>query len=131
MDLRNTSFGPYTKPLVAIVVSAIGAIIAVLGTGDQNLGDLDTRAWIEIIIAILASGGITWFVENTPAGPAIKSIQAALTAGFTALLAGYQDGVLTQGEALTALGAAIVASGFVYQLGDSGETAPTTRGRVT
>lgn len=110
---------PYGKAVAALVVSAIAAAITVLGTGNQNLGDLDTRAWIEIVIAILASGGLTWFVENTSAGPMIKSVQAALTAGFTALLAGYQDQVLTQGEILTALGAAIVASGIVYQVKNS------------
>ena len=115
---------PYGKAIAALVISAIGATVAVLGTGNENVGDLDARAWIEIIIAILASGGLTWFVENTTAGPAIKSIQAALTAGFTALLAGYQDGVVTQGEVLTALGAAIVASGVVYQVRNTDEPAP-------
>jgi hypothetical protein len=116
--------GPYTKAIAALVISAIGAVVAVLGTGDMSLGDLDARAWIEIIIAILASGGLTWFVQNTAAGPLIKTLQASLTAGFTALLAGYQDGVITQGELLTALGAAIAASGFVYQLRNAGEPQP-------
>jgi len=114
----NLSFGPYAKAIVAVIVSAVAAMATALGPGDRNIGDLGTKEWVEIILAVLASGGLVWFVQNVPglAGGVIKAIIGALTAGFTSLLVALQDEVITQSEYMVALGAAIVASGFVYQI---------------
>lgn len=108
----------YLKAIVTVVAAIVGSIVAVTGPGDMNLGDLDFVSWIQIIAAILASGGLVYVVENIPgvAGGVAKAILAFLTAGFASLVAAAQDGVITQNELLVALGAAIAATGLVYQI---------------
>ncbi len=122
--MGKLNFGPYGKALIAVVVTAIGAFSTALGPGDRNIGDLSGTDWIQIILAVLASGGLVWFVENVAglAGGIIKAAIAFLTAGFTSLLVGLQDDVLTQSEILVALGAAIIATGFVYQISNAPKT---------
>src|SRR5262245_28644432 len=117
----NVNLGPYAKAIVTVVVTAVVAFSTALGPGDRSLDDLSGRDWVQIVLAVLASGGLVWFVENVPgvAGGIIKAAIAALTAGFTSLLVALQDDVITQSEWLTALGAAIVASGFVYQIANT------------
>ena len=90
----------------------------------MNLGDISNRGWLEAALVVLASGGLVWFVENVPgvAGGVIKAVIAALTAGFASLVVGLEDNVITQSEWLTAFGAAIVATGFVYQLAGKPKT---------
>lgn len=106
----------YLKALAAIVVSALAALTVALGTGVTDFDDIDTRSWLVAALAVLGSGGLVWLTENGPAAPAIKAIMAFLSAGIASLVVALDDDLLTRGEQLTALSAAIIATGFVYQL---------------
>lgn len=105
------------KAIAAIVVSAAGALVVALGTGNtENLGDLGLRHWLLAIAAVLGSGGIVWFCENGPAGPAIKAIVGFLSTGIASLVVALDDGLISQTEWLVAFSAAVAGSGIVYQL---------------
>ena len=106
----------YLKALAAVVVSAIGALTVALGTGATDFGDISTQQWLIAAGAVLGSGGLVWLTENGPAAPAIKAVMGFLSAGVASLVLALDDDVLTRAEQLTAVGAAIVATGFVYQL---------------
>lgn len=110
---------PYVKALAAIVVSALGALVVALGTGATDFGDISTQQWLVAAGAVLGSGGLVWLTENGPAAPAIKAVMAFLSAGVASLVLALEDDVLTRAEQLTAVSAAIVATGFVYQLTNS------------
>lgn len=106
----------YAKALLAVVVSAIGALTVALGTGATDFGDISTQSWLIAAGTVLGSGGLVWLTENGPAAPAIKAVMAFLSAGIGSLVIALDDGVLSRAEQLTALSAAIVATGFVYQV---------------
>lgn len=108
--------GPYLKAIAAIVVAALGALVVALGTGATDFGDISTQQWLIAAAAVLGSGGVVWFTENGPAAPAIKAVMAFLSAGIASLVIALDDDFLTRAEQLTALSAAVVATGFVYQL---------------
>jgi hypothetical protein len=116
------------KAIIAVVVSAVGALIAALaGFGsDASIGDLDAKTWLIALGAVLASGGLTWWCENIRgvAGTVTKAIVAFLSAGVATLVVALDDKVITQAEYLTAFSAAVVATGFVYQA--DGPTHPAT-----
>ena len=105
----------YVKAIIAVVVAALGALTVALGSGTTDFGDIDTKSWLVAALAVLGSGGMVWLTENGPAAPAIKALMAFLTAGIGSVVLALDDDVLTRGEQLTALAAAIVATGFVYQ----------------
>jgi len=107
---------PYLKALAAIVVSAAGALVVALGTGNTDFGDISTQQWLIAGAAVLGSGGMVWLTENGPAAPAIKAVMAFLSAGVSSLVLALDDNHLTRAEELTAFAAAVVATGFVYQL---------------
>lgn len=107
--------GQYTKAILAVVVSAAGALVVALGTGNTNFGDIDTQSWLIAALTVLGSGGLVYFAENGPAAPAIKAILAFLSAGIGSLVLALDDNVVTTAEYLTAFSAAVVATGFVYQ----------------
>lgn len=107
---------PYVKALAAVVVSALGALTVALGTGVTDFEDISTQQWLVAAGAVLGSGGLVWLTENGPAAPAIKAVMGFLSAGVASLVIALEDDVLSRAEQLTALSAAIVASGFVYQL---------------
>lgn len=107
--------GQYAKAILATVVAALGALAVALGTGATDFDDISTKSWLIAALAVLGSGGIVWLTENGPAAPAIKAVMAFLSAGIGSLVIALEDDVLTRGEQLTALAAAIVATGFVYQ----------------
>lgn len=109
----------YAKAILAIIVSALGAIVVALGTGKTDFGDISTKSWLIALLAVVGSGGMVWLTENGPAAPAIKAVMAFLTAGIGSLVLALDDDVLTRAEQLTALAAAVVATGFVYQLSNS------------
>lgn len=111
----------YGKAILTAIVSAIGAAVTVLGPGNMNLGDLGTNDWLRIILAVLGSAGLVWFAENGPWHTYIKTVLGAATAFVTSLLAAYSDGVVTQGELLVAISAAVVATGLVFQVSDPAE----------
>lgn len=106
----------YPKALAALVVSAIGALVVALGTGASDFDDISTQSWLIAAGVVLGSSGMVWLTENGPAAPAIKAVVAFLSAGIASLVVGLEDDVLSRAEQLTALSAAIVATGFVYQL---------------
>lgn len=108
--------GPYAKALAAVAASAIGALVVALGTGATDFDDISTQQWLIAVGAVLGSGGLVWLTENGPAAPAMKAVMGFLSAGVASLVLALDDDVLTRAEQLTALGAAIVATGFVYQL---------------
>lgn len=107
------------KAVMAIVVSAAGALVTALGTSpEQTLSGLSAKTWLVAIIAILGSGGFTWLAQNIPgvAGGIIKAVVAFLTAGLASLVVALNDGVITQAEWITAFSAAAVALAAVYQI---------------
>jgi ribonuclease PH len=106
----------YAKALVAVVVAALGALVVALGTGATDFGDISTESWLVAALAVLGSGGMVWLTENGPAAPYIKAVMAFLSAGIASLVLALDDDVVTRAEQLTALAAAIVATGFVYQI---------------
>lgn len=109
------------KAIVAIVVSALGAVVIALGTGATDFDDIDTKSWLVALLAVLGSGGMVWLTENGPAAPAIKAVMAFLSAGVAALVLALDDDVISRAEQLTALAAAIIATGFVYQVSNKPE----------
>jgi hypothetical protein len=106
----------YAKALAAIVVAALGAVVVALGTGATDFEDISTKSWLVAALAVLGSGGMVWLTENGPAAPAIKAVMAFLSAGIASLVLALEDDHLTRAEQLTAVAAAIVATGFVYQV---------------
>lgn len=105
----------YLKALVAVGVSALGALVVALGTGATDIGDIDAQSWLIAALAVLGSGGLVWLTENGPYHAYIKSVMAFLSAGIGSLVLALDDNVVSQAELLTAASAAIVATGFVYQ----------------
>lgn len=106
----------YLKAIVAVGVSALGALAVALGTGATDFSDIDTKSWLIAALAVLGSGGLVWLTENGPAAPYIKAVMAFLSAGIGSLVLALDDDVLTRAEQLTALAAAVVATGLVYQV---------------
>jgi hypothetical protein len=107
----------YAKAVVALVAAVATAVATAVGNG--NLDDLSGSDWVKVALVVLGSTALVWFAENVPGvyGGAIKATLAALTAGLTALSVAYQnDGVISQGEWLTAFGAALIALTAVYQV---------------
>lgn len=106
-----------TKALVTLVVSAVGALVVALGTGnDMGLGDLDTVHWLVAIGSVLGSSGLVWFCENGPWHTYIKTVVAFLTSGVSSLVVALNDNHITQAEFLTAFMAAVTATGLVFQV---------------
>lgn len=105
----------YLKAFLAVVVSAAGALAVALGTGNTDIGDLDTKSWLVAALAVIGSGGVVWLTENGPAAPAIKAVMAFLSAGLGALVLALDDNHINQAEWLTAFSAAVLATGLVYQ----------------
>jgi hypothetical protein len=107
----------YAKAIAALVAAALAAVATAVGNG--SLDDLDSNEWIKVALVVLGGGAITWFVENVQgvAGGIIKAVVGGATAFLTALSVAYEnDGVISQGEWLTAFGALVVALSAVYQL---------------
>jgi FtsH-binding integral membrane protein len=109
-------FGKATKAGLAVVVSAAGALVVALGTGNTDVTDLSAQSWLIAALTVLGSGGLVWFAENGPAAPAIKAVLAFLSAGVGSLVLALDDNHVTQAEWLTAFSAAVVATGLVYQV---------------
>jgi hypothetical protein len=109
--------GQYTKAIVTLVATALTAVATAIGNG--SLDDIDGEGWVKIALVVLGSTAAVWFAENVPgvAGGIIKALLAAGTAFLVAVQAAYEnDGVISQGEWLTAFGALLVALTAVYQL---------------
>lgn len=106
----------YAKAIAAVVVAAMGAVVVALGTGNTDFGDISGKSWLVALLAVLGSGGMVRLTENAPAARAIKAVMAFLSAGVGSLVLALDDDVLSRAEQLTAFSAAIVATGFVYQI---------------
>ena len=106
----------YVKAIAAVVVSAVGALVVALGTGNTDFNDISAQGWLIAGGAVLASGGLVWFTENGSAAPYIKAVMGGLTAAIASLTVALDDDILTRAEELTALGAFVVGLGIVYQL---------------
>lgn len=107
----------YVKAIATLIAAAAAALAAAIGNG--SLDDLDNAGWVKVALVVLGGTAATWFVENVPgvAGGIIKAVLGASTAFLAAISAGYEnDGVISQGELLTAIGALLVALTAVYQL---------------
>ena len=111
----------YAKAVVAIIVSAVGALITAVGPGG-SLSDLNTNHWLVVIATVLGSGGLTWLVANIPGvlGGAAKAIVGFLSAGVASLVVATQAGGITTYELLVAFSAALVAGAGVYQVKNKG-----------
>lgn len=118
----------FPKALLAVVVSALGALVVALGTGNTDFGDISAKSWLVAGIAVLGSGGMVWLTQNGPAAPAVKAVVGFLTAGFGSLVIALDDDVLTRAEQVSALAAAVVATGFVYQF--AGPSDPPDGGAI-
>ena len=114
----------YPKAILAIVVSAAGALAVALGAGATDFGDIDNKTWLIAAIAVLGSGGFVWLTENGPAAPAIKAVLAFLTAGIGSAVVALDDDVFTRAEQLTAFVAAVAATGLVFQFSGPKDTPP-------
>lgn len=108
-------YAKYIKAILAVVVSAVGAVVVALGTGNTDFSDIDVQSWLVAALAVLGSGGVVWWTENGPGAPAIKAVMGFLSAGIGSLVIALDDDVLTRAEELTAFSAAVLATGFVYQ----------------
>ena len=115
------------KAFVGVVVAFVGALITALGPGNESLGDLSTQTWLVVVGTTLGSGALVFIVDNIPGvmGSVAKAVYSALSAGVPALVAAFDDGVITQGEWLTAFSVAVAATGLVYQ------TSVNARGNLT
>lgn len=114
-------FSTSMKAVMAVVVSAAGALVVALGTGNTDFSDISAQSWLIALLTVLGSGGLVYFAENGPAAPAIKAILAFLTAGVGSLVLALDDFVITYAEWLTAFSAAVVATGLVYQVSNKRE----------
>jgi hypothetical protein len=112
----------YAKALVNTAIAAGAALVAALGTGATDFGDISAKSWLIAAIAVLGSGGMVWFTSNGPAAPAIKAVVGLLTAGFGSAVISLDDDVFTRAEQLTALAAAAAAYGIVYQTSNKAAT---------
>ena len=115
------------KAFVGVVVAFVGALITALGPGNDSLGDLTTQTWLVVVGTTLGSGALVFIVDNIHGvmGGVAKAVYAALSAGIPSLVAAFNDGVITQGEWLTAFSVAVAATGLVYQ------TTTNARGNFT
>jgi hypothetical protein len=107
----------YVKAIVALLAAIATAVATAVGNG--SIDDIDGAGWVKIALVVLGGGALTWFVENVPGvfGGVIKAVIGGATAFLTALSVAYEnDGVISQGEWLTAIGALLVALSAVYQL---------------
>jgi hypothetical protein len=125
------NLGVNGKAIVTLVIAVVGALVTALGPGNESLADLSLQTWLVAAGTVLGSSGLVWFTQNGPWHPYIKTVVAFLSAGIPSLVAALDDGVVTQGELLTAFSVAVAATGLVFQTyGPAATTAAATyRGR--
>lgn len=111
------------KAVVAIVISAAGALVTALGPGANTLSSIDGTHWLLAVGAVLGSGGLVWFTENGPWHTYIKTVIAFLSAGIASLVTALQDNQITQSEWIVAFVAAVTATGLVFQVSNTRKTA--------
>jgi hypothetical protein len=113
-------YSKYAKEVLALVIAAGTVLVTALGTSpQQNLGHLSGYDWLKCVVAFLATGAVTAFVTNVPgiAGGIIKAFVAGAGAFCTALITAYSDSIITQGELIGAIVAAVIAIAAIYESG--------------
>lgn len=112
--------GKYIKPILNTIVAVGAALVVALGTGNTDIGSIDTLSWLTALGTVIGSSALVWWTQNGPAAPAIKAILAFLGAGVPALVVALDgpDRVITQAEWITAFVAGVVALSAVFQSTD-------------
>lgn len=108
----------YAKGLLALVLAFGTVLVTALGTSpQQNLSHLGWQDWLKVILAFLGTGAFTAWVTNIPgtAGGVIKAFAAGVGTFCTALITAYADQIITQGELIGAVVAAVTAGLAIYQ----------------
>jgi hypothetical protein len=113
----------YAKSLVALAIAFGTVLVTALGTSpQQNLSHLDWVDWLKVILAFLATGAFTAWVDNikavvdgVPVVTVVKAVAAALGTFCTALITAYADQIVTQGELIGGITAAAAAGLAIYQ----------------
>lgn len=116
----------YVKAFAALVVAVLAALVTALGVdSSQDFGDISAQTWLVALGAVLASGGVTWWVQNVPGvgGGIIKAFVGASAAAVSSLIVALDDHVLSRVEQVTALSAFVVGLTAVYQLKNAPPTA--------
>ena len=111
--------GNYAKAVVSTVIALGSVLVTALGTSpQQNLSHFSGSDWLKVIVAFLATGAVTWWVQNVPglAGGIIKAFVAGAGSFCTALITAYADQIITQGELLGAIVLGLSALAAVYQV---------------
>jgi FtsH-binding integral membrane protein len=104
------------KAVITVVFAIAGALVTALATvSTGDIGDISVQTWLIAAATVLGSGALVWWTENSKYAPTIKTIMAFLTTGIASLVVALDDNIVSQAEALTALTAAIAATGLVYQ----------------
>lgn len=111
------------KGLLALVVAFGTVLVTALGTSpQQNFSHLSWVDWLKVIVAFLATGAFTSWVSNIkavvngiPVVGVVKAVAAALGVFCTGIITAYADQIVTQGELIGAVTAAVVAGLAVYQ----------------
>lgn len=109
---------PYMKAILALLVSAGGAIVQALAfTSSGDIGDVDAQHWLIALAFVLASGGLVYLVSNIQGvwGGVAKAVLALLSSGIASLVIALDDNLISQTEWITAFSAAILATGLVYE----------------
>jgi len=107
------------KFLVALVLSACGALVTALGTGGGSFHSIDGKHWIIAALAVLGSAGLVGLIDNISgiAGGIARAAVAFLSAGLASVVVALNDSVITQAEYVTAFSAAVAAAALVYHVG--------------
>lgn len=112
----------YAKAIIALVIAVLAALAGALGVdSSKDFGDVDTQTWLIALGAVLASGAVTWWVQNVPgvAGGIIKAVVGALGATIASMITALDDHVFTRFEQVTALSAFAIGLSAVYQIKNS------------
>jgi hypothetical protein len=113
----------YAKGILSLLIALGTVLVTALGTSpQQNLGHLSWVDWLKVIVAFLATGAFTTWVDNIKAvvdGVPLVTVAKAVAAGLgtfcTGLITAYVDQIVTQGELIGSVTAAFVAALAVYQ----------------
>lgn len=97
------------KAIAAAVVAVTTALLTIIGPG-KGFDALGTVDYLALALAVLSSGGLTWYVTKAQYA---KAIVAGLTAAITSLIAALADQVVTDNEILVVIMAGLAGSGIV------------------
>jgi hypothetical protein len=108
----------YIKAVIALAMAILAALVTALGTGNTDFSDIDLQTWLIALGTVLASGALTYLVQNIQgvAGGIIKAVVAAFGAAIASLVTSLDDRVLSTVEQVTAISAFVGALALVYQI---------------